>query len=609
MRVALMATAVSLSVVGLSAASDAEAAMREATSIPPERLDLALQTLSRERGFAMAYRSDLVGDRQTAGALGDLTRDEALTQLLSGTGLTYRFIDEKTVTILPLAAKSTGSAAPVQQPAAAARNESREGTRGFLGPFRLARADQGSASETASLGASHTPQNGAVQLEEVVVTAQKRQERLIDTPLSVSVLSGEDINKLGAIQFRDFATTVPGLDFTTAGTGYTQISLRGVTAGFDVGSTVGIYVDDVPYGSSSAFAQGGQVALDVGLFDMSRIEVLRGPQGTLYGASTMGGLIKYVTHGPDVTAFSGSAQTGVASTRDGGINYNAAVVVNAPLSANSAALRASAFYSRDAGYIDNAPLGDSNSNRSGVYGARLDLLFLPADNLSIRLAGFLQDISRTGEATADYSLDGRPLYGDLVQFRRVPEPFAQHFRLGSATIDYDFGPAKLTSITSYQTTRTELTYDATGGYAADCSFAGVACSAVGLPQELSTNKATEELRLASGDASQLQWLLGGFYTHESSDNAQAFSLFDLQGAPASADLYHELNSSRYEEYAGFLDLTYHTSLTGSTCQGARDTRATVSRSHRLGPERSVPPHRRAVQMRMWLRIWRMPGIT
>src|SRR5205807_1213614 len=197
-----------------------------------------------------------------------------------------------------------------------------------------------------------------------------REERLIDTPQSVSVLSSNDIAKLGATKFSDFANTVPGLSFQTSGAGFTDITLRGVTAGFDISPTVGLYVDEVPYGSSTTFGFGAQVALDVGLFDLDRVEILRGPQGTLYGASTMGGLI--------------------------------------------------------------------------------DLLFIPTDALTVRLTGFLQDISRDGEPTADYTFAGAKPYGRLDQNRRLTENFTERFELVSGTGTYDFGPVTLTSISSYQ---------------------------------------------------------------------------------------------------------------------------------------------------------------
>ena len=152
-------------------------------------------------------------------------------------------------------------------------------------------------------------------LEEVVVTAQKFEQKLSETPLSVTAISARNLEVLGATQFRDFASTVPSLTFTTSGVGSTQVNLRGITTGNNISPTVGIYVDEVPYGSSTPFASGAQLALDVGLFDVSRIEILRGPQGTLYGASTMGGLLKYVSVLPDVSAFGATARAGVVEYR------------------------------------------------------------------------------------------------------------------------------------------------------------------------------------------------------------------------------------------------------------------------------------------------------
>ena len=177
--------------------------------------------------------------------------------------------------------------------------------------------------------------------------------------------------------------------------------------------------------------------------------MLRGPQGTLYGASTMGGLIKYVSQKPNTDRFAVDVQTGISGTKDGEVGYNGSAVLNAPIVAGRAALRASAFYSRDAGYINNVGLGDDDVNRADIYGGRLDLLLTPTDALTIRLGGFLQNISREGQATADYAFAGSPLSDSLQQHRLFNESFDQQFRLVSGTIDYDFGPATLTSVSSY----------------------------------------------------------------------------------------------------------------------------------------------------------------
>jgi len=399
----------------------------------------------------------------------------------------------------------------------------------------------------------------AQTLEEIIVTAQKRQERLIDTPQSISIMSAGDLAKLGATQFRDFANTVPGLTFATTGAGTTQVSLRGVTTGYDSSPTVGIYVDDVPYGSSTNFALGSHLALDVGLFDVDRIEVLRGPQGTLYGASTMGGLIKYVSKRPNTHELSADVQAGVSATKDGGVNFYGSFVTNVPLVSDVAAIRISGFESHDGGFIDNVAVGSKDINRSDTYGGRVDFLATPTQALELRLTGFVQQISRDGQATVDYSATGASLYGSLAQNRLVPEPFEQRFELVSGTVSYDFGPTTLTSLSSFQSAVSHETYDASALYVPFfATLPGLpSYGGVGLPYDLATHKFTQEVRLASKSASALEWLIGGFYTHESSQNIVAFSLYDLALQSLPNDLFLQSDPSTYQEYAGFGDLTWH----------------------------------------------------
>jgi iron complex outermembrane receptor protein len=170
---------------------------------------------------------------------------------------------------------------------------------------------------------------------------------------------------------------------------------------------------------------GARYSLDVNLLDIDRIEVLRGPQGTLYGSVPWGGLIKYVSKQPDAGRFGVDVQTGIAATREGGISYNGALAVNAPLVTDKLAVRASVYYSRDGRYIDNVALNQKDANRAGIYGGRLDVLFKPSDALTIRVGAFQQNIERDGQVTADYSDTGVPEYGILAQNRLYNEPFAQ----------------------------------------------------------------------------------------------------------------------------------------------------------------------------------------
>ncbi len=563
MRIAVTAAAVCLSIAGVCAAAESQASIRKPTNIPEQSLDAALQLLAKERDLQMIYSYEVVGERRTRGVSGQLTFDEALASLLSGTGLTYRYLDEKTITIL--STRPLSSQGPAQD---GRRQDGADGedAKGFWHRLRLAQTESAASktgdglrgSDDASGSSAQNAAGGDSDAQEIIVTAQKRAERLLDVPQSVSVLTADDLARRGATQFRDFANTVPGLTFSTQGAGFTNISLRGVTAGTDISRTVGIYVDEVPYGSSTTFSRGYQISLDVGLFDLDRVEVLRGPQGTLYGASTMGGVLKYVTKQPDTGRFGVEAQTGVSSTEGGGVSYNGAAAMNLPLIADKLALRVSGFESHDGGFIDNVTLGKKDVDSSDIYGGRLDLLYTPSEALRIRLTGFAQQVSRDGQTLADYRVGTFPgVPGSLNQGRLFEEPFDQSFRLVSGTIAYDLGPMTITSVSSYQTSRAEFFTDLSPTFVPLLRTLGRSYSAVGVGDDSSTDKFTQEIRLASATGKRLEWVLGGFYTDEKSDYSQAVGLRDLAGQPAPNDILYFIRPSRYEEYAAFGDVTWH----------------------------------------------------
>lgn len=501
----------------VAAAPAAAQAQTRAFDIPAQPLSSAVLEFSRQADVMVVLPPELAAGKRSAAVKGSLSVNAAIAQLLRRTGLRA----------MPNAAGGYRVA-----------------------PFAEGRGAARAESSTASSG----------EESEIIVTAQKREQRLIETPQAISVLSDKTLNKLGAVQFRDFANTVPGLSYTTQGPGWTQLALRGVTTGFDSGPSVGIYVDDVPFGASSALSGAATLTLDVGLFDINRIEVLRGPQGTLYGASTMGGLIKYVSKQPNTSAFSADLQTGVSATEHGGVSYNGAVTINAPLSADKAALRASAFYSHDGGYIDNLQLSHDNVNRGRVYGGRLDLLLAPAEALEVRIGAFAQNIHRDGTSFADISAAGVPIDGRLDQRRAYDEPFEQRFRLVSGTVKYDFGPAELTSISSYQTVRSQYFIDLTALYVPIFTPLGPPYSnysAYGWINSRTTKKFTQEIRLTSKGNSPLQWLIGAFYTNEKVGDDQYFVVRGLAGQPLPDSIYTFDAPSKYREYAAFGNLTYH----------------------------------------------------
>ena len=507
--------------------------------IPAMNAAEALNRLAEQTGSVMLFSYDLARAREANAVRGRYTLLEGLELLLRDTGLSGGLSNKRVVTI-------------AEEGSMKAENGKKRGwIAGLVAALGTTAAVDGKADQ------ANEAETRPTALSEIVVTAQKRPERLIDVPQSMSILSDEELGKLGASQFRDFAGSVPGLSFQTTGAGFTQITLRGVTTGFDVGPTVAVYVDEVPYGSSTAFALGAQQALDVGLFDVDHIEVLRGPQGTLYGASTMGGLIKYVTNPPDSSGFATDAQVGVSSTQDGGFSYDGAIVVNAPIARDSAALRLSGFFSHEAGYIDNLALDDSDADTAEIYGGRVDFLFTPNDALDIRIGAYLQNIERDGQTTVEY-LAGTPQFGNLNQFRLFKEQADERLRLASATVTYDFGPTTLTSISSYQSIESENIWDISAVYVPLLQFfLGRTYGGVKYPLETETYKFTQEIRLATAEKQNIEWIIGGFYTNESNTWNEEFLVFDPAGNPAPNDLYTFGAPSDYEESAAFGDLTWH----------------------------------------------------
>jgi iron complex outermembrane recepter protein len=545
-------------------------AVRVALKIEPQPVRAALKEFSQQSGVQVLLRVDNIS---VEGVLapqvnGELTVQAALDRLLSNTGLKYEFVNERTVRV---AKEEEGrkSSTPMKQVTEGGSSRSPEAPPPGTG--RDAPTESSKQNKNHNTSGNVRDEN---TLAEIVVTAQKRLERLIDTPQSVTVMSGDDLAKSGATQFRDFADSVPGLSVQTAGSGLTGIAIRGVTTGVDTLSTVAIYVDEVPYGSSSSFARGGQLRLDVGLFDLNRIEVLRGPQGTLYGASAAGGLIKYVTKEPQLNGFSTDVQVGLSNAEHGGERYNVAAAVNLPISEDKVGFRAIGFKSHEEGYIDNVFLNRKDVNDGDIHGGRLELLLRPTESLGIRLDGFAQNSSSGGFPLADFRLDGTPVSTGLEQRRRVEESIDQRFRLASATVTFGFGPAALTSVSSYQTIDTELMEDYSP------AFLGLlngppfnrAYTALGLPIRTETNKFTQEIRVASEGNRTVEWLIGGFYTKEDSEDLSTLDPRNAAGQSAPNDLLSLYLDSTYEELAAFGDATWHVSEKFDVTGGVRYAR-------------------------------------
>jgi iron complex outermembrane recepter protein len=411
------------------------------------------------------------------------------------------------------------------------------------------------------LAAAQSQAGGNTELSTIVVTAEKRPEPILSVAGSITALTAGQLQKTESVDLEDYAALVPGLDLISQREGQTQLVLRGITTGSSTpNATVAIYEDDTPYGSSTAFAGGNQLTLDLDPSDIQRIEVLRGPQGTLYGASSIGGVLKYVTTPPGLDNYAGRLEVDGDTVDGGGSGYGLRGMVNIPLAKDTLGLRVSAFDRLDPGYIDNAQLDRSNVNATRVYGGRVALLWKPLDRLSVRLTAQYQNLHSGGMSEED--VDGatlQPLYGDLVQKRFSNEPLDIQYFLSSGVVTYDLGWATILSATSLSSLHETQFNDLTTTYAPVLGPPlGIPDLGIAFDTPIDQHKVTQEFRLTSSSDQALEWQAGFFYTHEQSSHGEQFDPFQTSnGAPIPVNLLNGSLNDRYTEYAAYGDIDYH----------------------------------------------------
>jgi outer membrane receptor protein involved in Fe transport len=434
-------------------------------------------------------------------------------------------------------------------------------------------------------------QQSATTLQEIVVTAQKREEKLHDVPMGVTAVTSDQMDKLRIVDFQDLQALVPGLSVQDSQPGLSRITLRGENVG-GIGSTVTVYVDDTPVGSSNALADGSTVTNDFDTWDLQRVEVLRGPQGTLYGAGSEGGLLKYVTNAPDPSHMASAFQIGYEDIAHGGSDPLVKGMVNVPLG-SMAALRVSGFGTWLPGYVDDPNLGETDVNRGRREGGRASILVNATDNISIRLTAFGQTLRTDGTPEVDVvgaagtpltppANQLQPLVGDYSQMRFINEPSTFRYRVYSASLDWNLGWGALTSISSYAKNNVNLFADASGielspGAPAAGTYGDLASEVVGANAGLAEtslinlSKLTQEVRLASPQAQALEWQFGAFFTRESSTIYQTLPTFFIpsQALTTVASLETPQIDARYREWSGFGQVTYHFNPQWDLAVGAR----------------------------------------
>jgi iron complex outermembrane recepter protein len=545
----------------------ADLATRSQFDIAPQQLPSALLKFSEQSGVQVTSPGALIEGRNSPGVVGTFDARAALGKLLQNTALAYEVVDNNTVVITtPGSASGKGSRDPVvagnralstsgeQVSKSDERSKDEAPKRSFRDRFRLAQVEQGSNSQSSTVeNSTSTSQDNSqkVPLEEIVVTAQKREERLQDVPVPVTVISATALVESNQVRLQDYYTRVPGLSVTPEDSnGGPMITIRGVTTGALGNPTVGIVVDDVPLGSSGSV---GLQVPDIDPSDLARVEVLRGPQGTLYGASSIGGLLKYVTVDPDTSRVSGRVQGGVSNVYNGeATGYNVRAAVNVPLG-DTFAVRASGFARRDPGYIDDPGLAAEGVNQLNDNGGRLSALWKPSGGFSVKLSAVLQHETLHGSNNVHV----QPGLGDLQQLALSGTGYLdQRVQVYTAVVKAKLGSFDLTSVSGYNINHYTDIIDYTpffGGL--NQSQFGVTGSP--LHEDIKTSKFTQEVRLTAPIGEKAQWLIGAFYNHEDSPNTQDLRATDPATGVVAGTFLFDTAPQKFEEYAAFTDLTWH----------------------------------------------------
>ena len=393
------------------------------------------------------------------------------------------------------------------------------------------------AAATRAAAAATAPDSN--NLDEIIVTAEKRNSTIQTTPISMSAITGDDLLAKGISSVEDIAGQVPGVSMRTAGPGQTEYEMRGLTSAGGSAATVGFYIDETPL-SASAVALNGRTVIDPDLFDLNHVEVLRGPQGTLYGSGSMGGTIKLVTNQPKLGVLEGATDLNVSDTKHGSANGGGSLMLNLPLG-DVAALRvvatekyvsgfidrivaepgtfpyptnpsgtatapANCFYYCNRGDVAAAPVEKDikGSNLERYTAARAALLVKPSDDLSITGKLMYQRIDADGYNNYQENPGGLAIYQPYDQ----KEPYYDSFKLASIDVDYSLGFATLTSATSYWKRDVFQSTDSTEALQ---NINNLTTFIQNLYQEEDpTTQFSEELRLTSKGSGPFEWV-GGLY--------------------------------------------------------------------------------------------------
>ncbi|HEX4242834.1 MAG TPA: TonB-dependent receptor [Steroidobacteraceae bacterium] len=387
-------------------------------------------------------------------------------------------------------------------------------------------AGTAASAQQAGGPSSSNASSASNELQDIIVTAEKHSESLEKVPLSIVAYSAESLAETGVEDFSALAARIPGVTLNSAGPGQSSYSIRGIASVGGNSPTTGLYIDDTPILPSGG--DGATASIDPDLFDLARVEVLRGPQGTLYGASSMGGTVRFITNQPDLAKQEAAVKAEGSYTEHGGGNGRIDAMYNVPLIDDRAALRIVGTYKNYSGFIDRdvgvwAPNPDvpagfpaypvspaqpsaivRNVNSQELYSIRTVLKVQVSDAFTVTPSVWIQDLQMGG--APDFDIPTGDSSGPLIQARpfNLSEAYSDHFVLSNLTLNYDLGWGSLLSTTSYLH-RQENTPDDETEAVEDAFPQGKFIPSVYSPI-ITTRELTEEARLAFNPAG---WALTG----------------------------------------------------------------------------------------------------
>lgn len=411
----------------------------------------------------------------------------------------------------------------------------------------------------------------AQEENEIIVTATHRSESLHDVPFSINAQTAEDIARTGAQNLEDLSRNVAGLSIQNLGPGQSQVSIRGVSAGQivrdqpGVKEQVGVYLDDSVI-SLSLFTP------DLDLYDLNRVETLRGPQGTLFGSGSVGGTIRYITNQPNLDGFEGSIEADANTVTDGSEGGSVRGMINAPFANGTAAVRAVGYYTAYPGFIDARHLDGSVSedvNDGYRAGGRIAVTVQPTDNLTLTPRVVYQKIDVNGFNREEvFNLYGNPFttppvnFGEREQFLLLDEQFTDETLIADLTATLSLSRVDITSVTSYTHRDILVSRDAsalTGSVSVDLGFpdAGVLLPS-NLRDTTELDQFTQEVRVVSTTPGPFQWLVGAFYSDADRNYAQRLP---TPGYDNALDMVRGAGtSSGADNGFGLVDNPYHADL-------------------------------------------------